>query len=118
MERVTGIGGFFFRSRDPEALAVWYQERLGVETVPRSYDEEPWSQQEGVTLFMALLAGFQVLLSRYSGQRDIVVGSPIAGRTQREVEDLVGFFVNTLALRVEVSGELGFRQPDSCEQGH
>jgi amino acid adenylation domain-containing protein len=68
------------------------------------------SQQEGVTLFMALLAGFQVLLSRYSGQPDIVVGSPIAGRTQREVEGLIGFFVNTLALRVNVSGELGFRQ--------
>ena len=51
MERVTGIGGFFFRSRDPEALAVWYQERLGVNTVPESYDEEPWRQEEGETVF-------------------------------------------------------------------
>lgn len=51
VERVTGIGGFFFRARDPEALALWYQERLGVDTVPQSYDEEPWRQQAGVTAF-------------------------------------------------------------------
>jgi predicted enzyme related to lactoylglutathione lyase len=51
VERVTGIGGFFFRARDPDALAIWYQERLGVDTVPRSYDEECWRQQEGDTVF-------------------------------------------------------------------
>ena len=51
MERVTGIGGFFFRARDPEALAIWYEERLGVKTVPRTYGEEPWRQEEGVTVF-------------------------------------------------------------------
>ena len=51
VERVTGIGGFFFRARDPDALAIWYQERLGVESVPRSYADEPWRQQEGVTVF-------------------------------------------------------------------
>jgi predicted enzyme related to lactoylglutathione lyase len=51
VERVTGIGGFFFRSRDPDALALWYQERFGIVTVPGSYDEEPWRQQEGVTVF-------------------------------------------------------------------
>ena len=51
VERVTGIGGFFFRARDPDALAIWYQERLGVESVPRSYEDEPWRQQEGVTVF-------------------------------------------------------------------
>ncbi len=49
--RVTGIGGFFFRSRDPGALALWYQERLGVTTVPESYDDEAWHQQEGDTVF-------------------------------------------------------------------
>jgi glyoxylase I family protein len=51
VERVTGIGGFFFRARDPEALAIWYQERLGVKTIPESYEEEPWRQQEGETAF-------------------------------------------------------------------
>src|SRR6185369_2191487 len=52
----------------------------------------------------ALLAGYAVLLSRYSGQRDVVVGSPIANRTRGELEGLIGFFVNTLAMRVVVDG--------------
>ena len=51
MERVTGIGGFFFRASDPEALAVWYRDRLGVDPVPTSYEQEPWKQQEGYTAF-------------------------------------------------------------------
>jgi NRPS condensation-like uncharacterized protein len=68
------------------------------------------SQEEGVTLFMLLLAAFQVLLYRYSGQADISVGTPIAGRTRREVEELIGFFVNTLVLRTEVKGEESFLQ--------
>ena len=51
MERVTGIGGFFFRAKNPAALASWYQERLGVTPVPQTYEEEPWRQQEGVTAF-------------------------------------------------------------------
>ncbi|MGI8583202.1 MAG: condensation domain-containing protein, partial [Chitinophagaceae bacterium] len=63
-------------------------------------------QQEGTTLFMTLLAAFKVLLNRYSGQEDICVGTSIANRGQQEVEELIGFFVNTLALRSEVkSGE-------------
>ncbi len=63
------------------------------------------SRREGTTLFMTLLAGWQALLSKYSGQEDVVVGSPIAGRTRREVEGLIGFFVNLLALRVDLSGD-------------
>ena len=51
MEKVTGIGGFFFRARDPEALQSWYQERLGVDAVPKSYGEEPWRQEAGATVF-------------------------------------------------------------------
>jgi predicted enzyme related to lactoylglutathione lyase len=51
MERVTGIGGFFFRARDPEALALWYHERLGVTPVPQTYGDEPWRQEEGATAF-------------------------------------------------------------------
>ncbi len=66
------------------------------------------SQQEGVTLFMTLLAAFGVLLSRYSGQSDLVIGTPIANRTRSELEGLIGFFVNTLALRLDLSGDPSF----------
>ena len=62
------------------------------------------SQREGVTLFMSLLAGFQLLLGRYSGQEDIAVGTPIAGRTRAETEGLIGFFVNTLVMRTDLKG--------------
>ncbi|HVI72274.1 MAG TPA: amino acid adenylation domain-containing protein, partial [Pyrinomonadaceae bacterium] len=58
------------------------------------------SRREGVTLFMTLLAGWSVLLGRYAGVRDVTIGTPIAGRTRAEIESLIGFFVNTLALRV------------------
>lgn len=67
------------------------------------------SQASGSTLFMTLLAGFVVLLSRYSGQTDLVVGSPIANRNRKEIEGLIGFFVNTLALRFDLSQELTFK---------
>ncbi len=67
-------------------------------------------RREGATLFMTLLAGFQALLSRYTGQEDVVVGSPIAGRTRREVEGLVGFFVNSLVLRGRLDGDPTFRE--------
>jgi hypothetical protein len=68
------------------------------------------SRREGVTLFMTLLAAFQVLLYRYSGQDDIVVGVPIAGRVRPELGGLIGFFVNTLVLRGDLSGEPTFRE--------
>ena len=67
------------------------------------------SRREGVTPFMTLLAAFQTLLSRYSGQDDISVGTPIAGRGRVEVEGLVGLFVNTLVMRTDLSGEPSFR---------
>src|SRR5262249_54955462 len=67
------------------------------------------SRREGATLFMTLLAAFQALLARYSGQDDIVVGSPIANRTHRETEDLIGFFANTLALRTSLALRPTFR---------
>ena len=65
-------------------------------------------QQNDVTLFMLLLAGFQVLLMRYTGQTDISVGTPVANRTRAEVEGLIGFFVNTLVLRSSMGGNPTF----------
>ncbi|MDF5720952.1 MAG: amino acid adenylation domain-containing protein [Rhizonema sp. PD37] len=67
------------------------------------------SKESGATLFMTLLAGFVALLSRYSGQTDLVVGSPIANRNRQEIEPLIGFFVNTLALRFDLSQEPTFQ---------
>ena len=68
------------------------------------------SRKEGVTLYMTLLAAFQILLHRYTGQDDIVVGSPIANRSRVEIEGLIGFFVNTLVLRTDHSGNPTFRE--------
>lgn len=51
MERVTGIGGFFFRAKDPKALAQWYENNLGVTKTPTSYDATPWRQEAGTTVF-------------------------------------------------------------------
>jgi natural product biosynthesis luciferase-like monooxygenase protein/amino acid adenylation domain-containing protein/non-ribosomal peptide synthase protein (TIGR01720 family) len=60
------------------------------------------SQRHGVTLFMTLMAGWSVLLARLSGQQDVVIGTPVANRQRREMESVIGFFVNTLALRVRL----------------
>ncbi len=68
------------------------------------------SQREGATLFMTLLSAFQTLLYRYTGQDDIVIGTPIANRTRPEVEELIGFFANTLALRADLGGDPTFRE--------
>ena len=68
------------------------------------------ARKERATPFMALLAAFQALLQRYTGQDDIAVGTPIAGRNRVEVEPLIGFFVNTLVLRTNLSGDPTFRE--------
>ncbi|MEV1178623.1 amino acid adenylation domain-containing protein, partial [Nonomuraea sp. NPDC049784] len=64
----------------------------------------------GATMFMTLLSAFTVLLGKYAGQDDVVVGTPIAGRNHEEIEDLVGFFVNTLVLRTDLSGDPTFTE--------
>ena len=66
------------------------------------------SRQQGVTLFMTLLAAFKTLLWRYTGQDDIIVGSPISGRNRVETESLIGFFINTMVLRTDFSGDPTF----------
>ncbi|HVG20255.1 MAG TPA: amino acid adenylation domain-containing protein, partial [Blastocatellia bacterium] len=86
------------------AVRVWRMPR------PLSEGVKALSQREGVTLFMALVAAFKVLLYRYSGQEDLLVGTPIAGRSRREVEALIGVFINTLVLRTDLSGGPTFRE--------
>ncbi len=71
---------------------------------------EQLSQRHGVTLFMTLLAAFNLLLARYSGQEDIVVGSPSANRNRAELHPLIGFFVNNLVLRTDLSGNPTFAE--------
>ena len=81
-------------------------------TLSRELSEElkRLSRSEGVTLFMTLLAAFQTLLYRYTGQEEMLVGTPIAGRSREETEGLIGFFVNTLVLRTDLSGHPTFRE--------
>ncbi len=67
-------------------------------------------RREGATLFMTLLAAFQLLLARWAGEEDVSVGTPVAGRTRLETEGLIGFFVNTLVLRTELAGDPAFRE--------
>jgi amino acid adenylation domain-containing protein len=81
------------------------------------------SQRYNTTLFMTVLAGFQALLSRWSGMRDVVVGTAVAGRTRAEIEGLIGFFVNTLAIRTDLSGNPSFvelikRVADVCLEAY
>jgi amino acid adenylation domain-containing protein len=76
---------------------------------PLAHELRNLSRHNRVTLFMTLLAAFKILLQRYAGQDDIVVGSPIAGRNRAETEGLIGFFVNTLVLRTDLSGNPTFR---------
>ncbi|MFN6558746.1 MAG: amino acid adenylation domain-containing protein [Nostoc sp. ChiSLP01] len=68
------------------------------------------SQEQGVTLFMTLLAAYDTLLYRYTGQSDILVGSPIANRNRSEIEELIGFFVNTLVMRTSLAGNPSFSE--------
>ena len=81
--------------------------RVGSEVTARLKE---LAQGEESTLFMVLIAAWQVLLMRYSGQEDIAVGTPIAGRTQPETERLIGFFINMLVLRTDLTGAPSFRQ--------
>jgi amino acid adenylation domain-containing protein len=85
-----------------------HQTLLISESLTRSLKD--LSRREGATLFMPLLAVFSTLLYRYSGQRDILVGTPIANRNRAETESLIGFFVNTLILRTRFSEQMTFRE--------
>lgn len=94
----------------PSVLTFHGARRSSIVTAELTESLKTLGRSEGVTLFMTLLAAFQVLLLRYSGQEDISVGTPISGRGHPEVEDLIGFFVNTLVMRTDLSGAPSFRE--------
>jgi predicted enzyme related to lactoylglutathione lyase len=74
MERVTGIGGLFFPSPDPAALAAWYSEHLGIDEVPTSYDGDAWSQQAGTTVFAPMEASEEF----FSGPNGFILNLRVA----------------------------------------
>ncbi len=80
--------------------------------LPRSLTRllEVLAKREDCTLYMILLAAFSILLSRYSGEKDIIVGTPVANRNQQEIEGLIGFFINSLVMRTSLEGDPGFCQ--------
>ena len=97
------------RPRPPVQSYIGAHETLLLsESLSRSLKE--FSRREGATLFMTLLTAFSTLLYRYSGQRDILVGTPIANRNRAETENLIGFFVNTLIFRTRISEQMKFRE--------
>lgn len=97
------------RPRPPvQSYRGGHETLLVSESLSRSLKE--LSRREGSTLFMTLLAAFSTLLYRYSGQRDILVGTPIANRNRAETESLIGFFVNTLIFRTRLSEQMTFRE--------
>ncbi|HEU4558058.1 MAG TPA: amino acid adenylation domain-containing protein, partial [Longimicrobium sp.] len=89
------------RPARPDYAGAWVGVDLGEEL---SAGLKALSRRQGTTLHMTLLAGWAAVLARLSGQDDVVVGTPTANRGRREIEGLIGFFVNTLALRVELGG--------------
>ncbi|MDZ8187534.1 MAG: amino acid adenylation domain-containing protein [Nostoc sp. ChiSLP02] len=96
----------------PRPLEPTYQGARQSVVIPKSLTDalNALSHQEGTTLFMTLLAAFQALLFRYTEQEDILVGAPISNRHRSELEGLIGFLLNTLVLRTNLSGSPSFRQ--------
>ena len=96
----------------PRPLQPTSEGRMQSLVLPKDLSEalKSLSQREGVTLFMSLLAAFNALLYCYTQQDDILVGSPIANRNRGEIEELIGFFINTLVLRTDLSGNPSFRE--------
>jgi amino acid adenylation domain-containing protein len=111
-QQLAGLLPLELPTDHPRPAIRTYRGALHSQVFPPALLEEciALSQQHGLTLFMLLLTAFKVLLMRYSGQTDLCVGTPIANRTRAEVEGLIGFFINTLVLRTDLSGN------PTCEQ--
>jgi len=111
-EQLAGVPALELPTDRPRPSASANPGTRYIKTVPGSLSQalRELGRREGATLFMTLLAAFQVLLYRCSGQEDIAVGSPIAGRRRTELEGLIGFFVNTLVLRTDLTGNPTFTE--------
>ena len=96
--------------REPEARAFRGAKQQFVLPVELSESLKRLSRREGATLFMTLLAAFQTLLHRYTGETDITTGTPVANRNHEQIEGLIGFFVNTLVLRTNLTGNPTFTE--------
>ncbi|HST23629.1 MAG TPA: condensation domain-containing protein, partial [Blastocatellia bacterium] len=97
--------------RARQAIPTYEGARMMIETPGEVYDRlNELSRQEGATLFMTVLAAFQLLLCRYTGQEDVYIGSHITNRYRPEIEATVGFFANTLIFRTDLSGKPTFRE--------
>src|SRR5882724_8750712 len=109
-ERLAGIAVLGLATDRPRPIlpAAPSGQRLAVVPPALTRRLRAFSRERGATPFMTLLAAFQALLHRYSGQDDVAVGSPIANRDRGEVESLIGFFVNMLVLRTDLSGDPTF----------
>ncbi len=111
-QQLNGISMLHLPTDRPKPAIQTYQGTTQFIELPLKLTDalQTLSQQEGVTLFMTLLAAFQTLLYRYTHQEDIAVGSPIANRNRSSCEGLIGFFVNSLVLRSNLSGNPTFRE--------
>src|SRR5215213_9393426 len=111
-EQLRGASVLEFPTDHPRPSKQSFSGRTDRFCVPRGLADSlsELSQRQGATLFMTLLTAFQVLLSRYSGQSDVSVGTPVAGRTHTETEALIGLFVNTLVIRVHIDSNESFLQ--------
>ena len=109
-QQLNGISMLNLPADRPRPAIQSYRGKRLLLQLPKPLSEalEMLSQRQGVTLFMTMLAAFQTLLYHYAQQSDIVVGSPIANRNRSEIEALIGFFVNSLVLRTDCSGNPTF----------
>ncbi|HEY4168728.1 MAG TPA: amino acid adenylation domain-containing protein, partial [Reyranella sp.] len=110
-EQLGGIPTLQLPTDRPRPAVPTYRGAFHEISIPRPLNDalRALAQREGATLFMTLFAAFTVLLQRYTGQEDVVVGSYVAGRDRAELEGLIGFFINSLVLRADLSGDPSFR---------
>jgi non-ribosomal peptide synthetase component F len=111
-ERLAGAAPLEIPTDRPRPKVQSYRGAFERHTIPAALTArlKQLGQREGTTLFMTLLAAFDVLLHRHSAQDDITVGVPTAGRNRAELEGLIGFFVNTVVMRVDLAGNPSFRE--------